>query len=142
MFKNDLTILQVDDNDDDIFLTHHEVSSSGLPGKFVFQTHPENIFGTLDELVASGTAIASIIVLLDISMPRCNGFETLGKIRKHPAYQELCVLMLSSSHSDDDKLESFSARCDGYLVKPFKLEDLYRAIPSVPYAQKRLPLNA
>lgn len=141
MFSSDLTILQVDDSDDDIFLTHHEFSRSKLPGRFLFQTHPEEIFVTLDELLAAGTEIDHILVLLDISMPRINGFETLERIRAHEKYSELTVVMLSTSHSEDDKMQAFSSGSDGYLVKPFKLEDLYRAVPGIPYSRQRLPLS-
>lgn len=141
MFNSKLTIIQVDDNDDDIFLTHHQVSRARLPGRFLFQTRPEEIFKTLDDLVISGTEISQILILLDISMPRCDGFELLHKIRMHPAYSAVTVIMLSTSNSEDDKMKAFSAGCDGYLVKPFKVEELYRAIPSVPYNRMRLPLQ-
>lgn len=142
MFDENLTIVQVDDNDDDIFLTHHQFLRSELPGRFLFQTKPEEIFTTLDELVTSGTSVDQILLLLDISMPRFDGFEMLQKIRSHHDYSALTVIMLSNSNSEDDKLKAFSAGCDGYLVKPFKIEDLYRAVPGVPYSRMRLPLQA
>lgn len=141
MFNENLTIVQVDDNDDDIFLTHHQFLRSEMPGRFLFQNKPEEIFSTLDDLVTSGTSVDQILLLLDISMPRFDGFEVLQKIRTHPAYSALTVIMLSNSESEDDKLKAFSAGCDGYLVKPFKIEELYRAVPSVPYGRVRLPLQ-
>jgi len=55
------------------------------------------------------------LVLLDISMPKKTGIETLQEIRKE--YPELLVVMLTVSDDDDDLFSAIQAGANGYLLK-------------------------
>jgi DNA-binding NarL/FixJ family response regulator len=69
------------------------------------------------------------LVLLDLSMPRMNGFSVLREIKG--AIPEIKVLVLSIHESDQYVLQAFEAKADGYAIKDSSREELRVAILSV-----------
>jgi len=61
-------------------------------------------------------------ILLDINLPRMNGFEVCEVLRSRGV--ETPVLMLTARDTLEDKLAGFDAGTDDYLVKPFQMEEL------------------
>jgi len=64
------------------------------------------------------------IVLLDLNMPRKNGFEVLGWIRSQPAYNRIHVYILSASSRREDIERAHDLGANAYLVKPGNLDGL------------------
>jgi len=69
------------------------------------------------------------LVLLDLSMPRMNGFSVLREIKG--AMPEVKILVLSIHESDQYVLQAFEAKADGYAIKDSSREELRNAIRSV-----------
>lgn len=59
-------------------------------------------------------------VLLDVSMPVMNGFETLEKIRNNPKFINLPVMMFSANLGEQEQIKGLNLGADDYIVKPFK----------------------
>lgn len=135
---SETTFVMVDDNVDEIFLTRRKVRKEGIVNRFVSERHPEKLFDSLNELVQMGVDKASFMILLDVNMPKSNGFETLRKIRGHPDFQEVPVIMFSASNDEADIFEAMDLGSDGYIVKPFTSEEFFAALSSVPRVKKRL----
>lgn len=70
------------------------------------------------------------LVLLDLTMPRIDGYTVLRDIRRAFAH-EIKVLVLSIHQSDDYVLKAFEAGADGYCVKDSSLEEFRLAINAV-----------
>lgn len=128
----------VDDNIDEIFLTRRTVRKEGIINRFVSEKKPEHLVDTLDELVELGVEKSSFLILLDINMPKINGFETLKTIRSHPDYKDTPVLMLSASEDEADMRQSFELGGDGYIVKPFSGDEFFAAVQNIPKIKKQL----
>lgn len=62
------------------------------------------------------------LVLLDISLPRLNGLELLGRLRKRG--QTMPVLLLTARSELTDRVRGLNQGADDYLSKPFELEEL------------------
>ncbi len=62
------------------------------------------------------------LILLDVMLPKMNGFEILKNIKEKNIKAE--VIMLTARSSIDDKLEGFEIGADDYLTKPFHMEEL------------------
>ncbi|AHI29704.1 response regulator transcription factor [Marinobacter similis] len=62
------------------------------------------------------------VLLLDINMPRLDGFGLCQLIREQGS--DIPVLMLTARGQLDDKLLGFNAGADDYLIKPFEMEEL------------------
>ncbi len=129
-----ITMLMVDDNVDEIFLARRQVRNQGLINNFISERKSENLIDTLTEMV-SIRELENIVVLLDISMPRQDGFETLKKIRSHSVFKNLAVIMFSVSGDESDVAKAFKLGANGYMVKPFTVDAFVNALSCVPQIQ-------
>ncbi len=62
------------------------------------------------------------LVISDVILPKMNGFELCGEIRK--VDERVPIMMLTALGSADDKLEGFESGVDDYMVKPFDFREL------------------
>lgn len=79
------------------------------------------------------------LVLTDVMMPKLDGFGLLAKIRNHPDYKNLPVIMLSARAGEEAKVEGLDAGADDYLVKPFSAKELLaRVEANIKIARNRI----
>lgn len=64
------------------------------------------------------------LMLLDVNMPRVNGFEVLEWIRRQPGWSCLLVHMLSASIREADMVRAYEAGANSYAVKPSRMDEL------------------
>ncbi|CCQ74321.1 response regulator [Magnetospira sp. QH-2] len=57
------------------------------------------------------------LILLDINMPRMNGFEFLEALRADPDLKQSVVFMLTTSATDEDRARAYDQNIAGYIVK-------------------------
>jgi CheY-like chemotaxis protein len=110
-------ILVVDDNPGDVQLAEAMLDEAGLHPQV--EQARDGVEAVLRlEKVLAGRAPPPDLVLLDINMPRMNGFEVLSYIRQHPTLGGIPVLMLTSSARDGDIARARALGAREYLVKP------------------------
>lgn len=68
------------------------------------------------------------IIFVDVMMPRLDGYQTCALIKQNPVYKNTPVIMLSSKDGLFDRARGRLSGSDRYLTKPFKKEDLIRAV--------------
>ncbi|WP_077074736.1 response regulator [Aedoeadaptatus urinae] len=73
------------------------------------------------ECLETFDAWAPDLVLLDVMMPRMNGFETLREIRKR---SRVPVIMLTAKDAEGDRIRGLELGADDYVVKPFSMGEL------------------
>ena len=66
--------------------------------------------------------------VLDINMPEFSGLDLLEYLRRHPKWENLPVVMLSSEAADVTVDEAMALGADSYVMKPVVLEELEKAI--------------
>ena len=71
------------------------------------------------------------LVLLDIMMPKMDGWETLKNIRKTPICKDIPVIMLTAVIEDQKMVTGLKIGADDYIVKPFVLPNLLARIEAV-----------
>jgi two-component system, OmpR family, response regulator RpaA len=64
------------------------------------------------------------LVILDLMLPRVDGFTVCQRLRRDERTKEIPVLMLTAMGQTQDKVEGFNAGADDYLTKPFELEEM------------------
>jgi DNA-binding response OmpR family regulator len=64
------------------------------------------------------------LIFLDINLPRIDGFDLLHLLKSHPQFDQVAVVILSSRDSVLDRVKCRLAGARGYLVKPFRTQDL------------------
>ena len=80
------------------------------------------------------------LILLDINLPRIDGFDLLRLLRSHPAFDQMVIVILSSRDSVLDRVKCRLAGARAYLVKPFRTQDLLEVVmsylPSLPVREE------
>ena len=71
------------------------------------------------------------LVLLDIMMPKMDGWETLKNIRKTPICKDIPVIMLTAVNEDQKMVTGLKIGADDYITKPFVLPNLLARIEAV-----------
>ena len=62
------------------------------------------------------------IVLLDINMPKINGYEVLERMKKDPRLQSLPVIMLTMSEREEDVVRAYTNGACSFIHKPVDLD--------------------
>jgi len=70
-------------------------------------------------------------VILDVMMPRLDGYETLRRIREQPRTRELPVIMLTAKSRVADRMRGFDHGADDYVGKPFEPPEILARVRSV-----------
>ena len=82
------------------------------------------------------------LVLLDVMMPKLNGWETLKIIRKTPKTKDIPVIMVTAVNEDQKMISGLKTGADDYIIKPFILPNLLARMEAVLRRAKRtLPQN-
>jgi CheY-like chemotaxis protein/two-component sensor histidine kinase len=68
------------------------------------------------------------VVLMDIGMPRLNGYEATRRIRERLWGRGIAIVALSGWGQETDRLKSSQAGCNGHLVKPIDLSELQKLL--------------
>ncbi len=71
------------------------------------------------------------LLLLDVMMPKLDGFEVLRFMRERPETCETKVIMLTTAGSLSDMQTATAMECSGYIVKPFEPGALRDAVTKV-----------
>ena len=64
------------------------------------------------------------LMLLDVQLPDADGLKILAKLRSHPKFSELPVIMMTGRSGAADVMQGLAAGADGYVTKPFKMSAL------------------
>lgn len=125
------TILLVEDNPDDVALTLRALKKNQILNEVVVA---HDGVEALDYLFGTGahagrdTRDQPQIILLDLNMPRLDGFEVLRRLRADPRTALLPVAILTTSTEDKDILKSYRLGVNSYIRKPVDFEQFQEAI--------------
>jgi DNA-binding response OmpR family regulator len=64
------------------------------------------------------------LVLLDVEMPRLNGWEVLERLKSGWRSRKVPVMMVTGKTSDEDKIKGYEMGVDYYVTKPFNIQRL------------------
>jgi CheY-like chemotaxis protein len=130
MFE-DQTILLVDDTEDDRIFMRAAFKKANL-------NWPLQEVHDGDEAIAylrgdgpyrdRGTFRLPIVMLLDLNMPKMNGFEVLKWVRGQEQFKLLQIIILTASTRPDDVKQAYSLGANSFLVKPAAVEDLVKMV--------------
>ena len=119
--KDDKHILVVDDDEHTRGLLKDLCESSGYR---VTMAEDGNV---ALERIADGRPD---LVLLDLMMPRRDGFSVLRAVRENTAMSDLPIILLTAMGDMDGKIKGMELGADDYVTKPFKLVELQTRISS------------
>jgi len=138
------TILQVEDDPNDVFFFQHAMKKAGVANPIQVAQDGQQ---AIDYLKGAGKFAdrnqfpRPSLVLLDLKLPHVMGLDVLKWIRQHGG-AGLVVVMLSASGEDADIATAYRLGANGFLVKPSeasKLEDMVKAIKDFWLTHNTLP---
>jgi two-component system chemotaxis response regulator CheY len=77
----------------------------------------------------SGTTIHMMIT--DLNMPNLDGIELIRQVRANPSYKFIPIIMLTTESQAEKKQEGKAAGATGWIVKPFKPDQLLAVVKKV-----------
>ena len=140
-----LTILLVEDNEDDVFIMKHALKQAGLANSLQVVTDGQMALDYLEGVgsYADRTRFPlPFVVFLDLKLPYLHGFEVLTWIRKQEALNSLVVIILTSSDEERDHQQASALGARFYLVKPPKPTELlgiFESLKNYSMSQAELP---
>jgi CheY-like chemotaxis protein len=114
-------ILLVEDRAIDIDLTKRAFSKRKLLNPIEVARDGEEALAYLDRWEAGEPL--PICILLDLKMPKVSGLEVLRRLKGHPRFSTIPVIVLTTSTEDEDVNEAYRLGCNSYIVKPVEFEN-------------------
>lgn len=111
-------ILLVEDNDLDVVIVERLLRKLGLHYPVVRAKNGEEALAILRPQTGMPGLLPPFTMIVDINMPRMNGFELLDEIIDDPMLSDVPIYVLSSSDNQQDKNRAMQYRIRGYVVKP------------------------
>jgi len=71
------------------------------------------------------------LIILDVAMPRLNGWDVLTALQDDPETADIPVLMLTAKTQEEDKARGWALGCTWYHTKPFEFEDLLLVVKRI-----------
>ncbi|MBI1926093.1 response regulator [Candidatus Poribacteria bacterium] len=118
-----IEFLLAEDNDDDILLIQESFAEAKIVNVLNVVKDGEEAMAYLRREGKYKAAQMPGLVLLDINMPKKNGFEVLKEIKAHPALRSLPVIMLTSSEMEEDIVKSYTQGACSYITKPVQFNN-------------------
>ena len=127
-------ILLIEDNQDDIALTLRAFNKCNIKNKVNIIEDGQD---ALDYIACRGAYEGKdphdlpTVILLDINLPKVNGFEILKAIRENDTTKFLPVVILTSSKEEPDILKGYSLGANSYIRKPVDFQNFFEAVQAL-----------
>jgi CheY-like chemotaxis protein len=124
-------ILLVEDNPDDEELTLRALKKNNIKNEVVVAT---NGVEALDYLFAEGmhagrdTRVMPQVILLDLKLPKLDGFDVLRRMRSDERTRLLPVVILTSSDEEQDRINGYGLGANSYVRKPVEFGNFIEAV--------------
>ena len=132
-----LKILVIEDSQSDVDLALEAFEHSGFDGDIRICVDGEEALKYLLRLEGYTNSPRPDLILLDINLPKANGFEILEEIKTHESLRHIPVIVVSTSDSPNDVYRSYSKHANAYIVKPSSLDGYFELV----YSLKRFWLD-
>lgn len=109
-------ILLVEDNPQDVDLTLRAFKRHNLANPIFVARDGEEALAWLPRWEAGEATPA--VILLDLKLPRVGGLEVLERLKAHPQWHSIPVVVLTSSADEGDLQAAYGLGANSYIVKP------------------------
>jgi CheY-like chemotaxis protein len=120
--KRVINILLVEDDNLDQMEVKRTLEKKNIVHKLKIARNGEEALKVLQERNSDIFNGKPDIILLDLNMPKMNGFEFLGQIKQHEEWKDIKVFILTTSEEREDKTAAAHLGISGFITKPLKLE--------------------
>jgi two-component system, response regulator len=128
---DDKVILLVEDNADDELLTLRALKKNNIRNEVVVARDGSE---ALDYLFGTGIhagrdlTVMPQIILLDLKLPKVDGFEVLSRVRSSETTKFLPVVILTTSNEDQDRIRGYGLGANSFVRKPVEFDKFIEAV--------------
>jgi chemotaxis family two-component system response regulator Rcp1 len=126
-----VTILLVEDEPADVRLTQIALQQAKLVNELHVVTDGEQALDFLHRRGQYAAAPRPDLVLLDLNLPRVSGHEVLEDIRASDELTALPVIVLTTSSSQRDVVESYRRHANCFISKPVGVEEFLKVVATI-----------
>lgn len=128
-----MTILIADDDTDDRLFVEKAFRQSGYTQAIKFVEDGEELMEYLYRYGRYNDQNAPWpnLLILDLNMPRKNGFQALGEIKDDPKLRRLPVVVMTTSSADEDVLKTYNLGVNSFVTKPFNFNRLVEMVDAL-----------
>lgn len=125
---HEVKILLVEDNEGDIVLTLEALSQARVKNNVAVVKDGDAALRYLRKMGEFKNTDIPDLVLLDINLPKVDGKEVLAELKKDHALKVIPVIMLTTSDSEKDILESYNNHANCYITKPVDFQKFMEVV--------------
>lgn len=124
-------ILLVEDNAADIHLTKRVLQENKIVRSLDVVRDGVEVIDFLRKKGKYSDAIKPNLILLDLNLPKRNGFEVLEEIKQDEDLKRIPVVILTISDVREDLLKAYDLHANSYVIKPLEMKEFHRIINSI-----------
>ena len=121
-------ILLVEDNPDDILITQRAWKKGLIKNRLYVVNDGEQALEFIYKKGEYIDAPTPSLMLLDLKMPKVDGFEVLKTVKQDKALKKMPIVVLTSSRDNTDLDQAYGLGCNGFIVKPVGYENFLEAV--------------
>lgn len=122
-------ILLVEDNPMDVDLTLRAFAKRNLANEVDVARDGEEALERLEGW-ERGEA-PPVVILLDLKLPRVDGLEVLRRIKEHPRFHSIPIVVLTTSSEDSDIRTAYRLGANSYIVKPVSFDNFMNVVTQI-----------
>ena len=131
MSTKPIEILLVEDSPDDIDITKEALEESKIHNNLSIVTDGEMALNFLKKEGTYNNAVTPDLILLDLNLPKMDGREVLKWIKYTDVIKRIPVIILTTSDSDIDKLNTYDLYANCYVTKPLGFEGFVKVVKEI-----------
>jgi chemotaxis family two-component system response regulator Rcp1 len=123
-----IEVLVVEDNDADVELTLTALRDARIANEVHVVGDGEEAMAFLKRQGTHAAARHPDLILLDLNLPKKDGFQVLAEMKADPDLRAIPVIIVSGSDRESDIARAYNLQTSAYLVKPVDVDDYFSAI--------------
>jgi CheY-like chemotaxis protein len=124
-------ILLIEDNEGDILLTKEALCHGKIKNDVSIAKDGWEAMQFLEKKGEYKNVEAPDLILLDVNLPKLNGYEVLTRIKSNPQIQHIPVIMLTTSSSENDILKCYQNHVNCFITKPVEANNFLETIAAI-----------
>jgi two-component system, chemotaxis family, response regulator Rcp1 len=126
-----IEVLLVEDSPGDVRLTREALRDAKVHISLHVATDGIEAMAYLERTGSHVNAPRPDLILLDLNLPKKDGREVLKEIKESPSLRIIPVVILTTSSSDADVLQSYHLHANCYISKPVDLDGFLKVVQSI-----------
>jgi len=123
-------ILLIEDNPGDVELIQEALQTGRVLNHISLAMDGEEAITFLKRGPGFEKAPRPDLIMLDLNLPKKNGFEVLQEVREYPSLSRIPVIILTSSQADRDIVKSYDLHANCFISKPVDVDEFLTVVRS------------